>query len=139
MNEKIILATNCYKYYLSNVTHEQAHREYEKLKQELLCIGLPVSGSIQKLFARCGSTGCPCATDDFKRHGPYLRWHHRKGIRQCTVGIEENILPMIEQGINNRYKIERLVGKMLTIGDSVAESLSDNKKNHDGNSKKIKS
>jgi hypothetical protein len=137
MNENIILATASCKYYIGNMNHEQTLREYEKLKQELLYIGLPVSGSIQKLFARCGSMGCPCATDDSKRHGPYLRWHHRKGTRQCTAGIEENILPMIEQGINNRDKIEGLVDKMLTLGDTIAETLSD-KKNHGGNSKKTK-
>jgi hypothetical protein len=120
------------------MNHEQVLREHEKIKQELRRIGLPISGSIQKLFARCGSMGCPCATDDSKRHGPYLRWHHRKGTHQCTAGIEENILPMIEQGINNRDKIERLFDKMLSLGDRFAESLSDNKKNHAGNSKKTK-
>ena len=121
------------------MTHDQALKEYQKLQQELLCIGLPVSGTIQKLFARCGSTGCPCATDDAKRHGPYMRWHRRKGTRQCTVGIEETILTMVEQGINNRDEIEGIVHKMLTIGDTLVETLSVDKKNSATNSQKTKS
>lgn len=112
------------------------NEEYVALKKQLLSIGLPIPGTIHELYARCGSETCPCANDKTKRHGPYPRWHYRKCGRQCTVGIDCQIEKLIEQGIKNREKFEKLFEKILEIGAKYAEDLLVKKKSTIGNSKK---
>ncbi len=119
------------------MNYKELKREYDSLKKSILEIGLPIPGTVHKLYARCGAKTCPCANDDSKRHGPYYRWHYRKGNRQCTVGIEKEKLEILFNAINNREKLEKLLDKMMKIGiqyieneldSSVQKSTTDNSK-----------
>jgi hypothetical protein len=110
--------------------------EYEALKRELLSVGLPIPGTLHELYARCGSKTCPCFTDNAKRHGPYIRWHHKTNGRQYAVGIDEKVQPLIEGGIKNREKLENLFKKMMVVGATYAEYSVSTKKTLNGYSKK---
>jgi hypothetical protein len=98
--------------------------DYTDLKRKMLEIGIPIPGTIHALYARCGSPTCPCATDNLKRHGPYYRWHYRKGNRCIAQGIKEEDLMLFKEWIENRKKIYKIVDKILKIGARQAASYS---------------
>ena len=102
--------------------------EYEELQERIKEIGLPIPGTIHELYSRCGSPTCPCAVDDTKRHGPYLRWHHKIRGHQYALGITEEMTPVIKRGIVNREKLEKLVNDMLEIGAEHIKNFSVKKK-----------
>jgi hypothetical protein len=104
------------------VTRKRVKAIFKELKQQVLAVGLPIPGTIHELYARCGSPTCPCATDDLKRHGPYLRWHYKISGHQYAISMSEEIKGIIEDGIKNREKLEHLFDEMLKIG---AEDVND--------------
>jgi hypothetical protein len=118
---------------------KETQKEFCDLVQKLYSIGLPVPGTIQKLYARCGSKTCPCYTDNSRRHGPYLRWHYlNKDNRQCAIGIDEKTLAFIEEGIKNREAIENILEKILALGAAAAHTFLVNCKSTPVNTKKLK-
>jgi hypothetical protein len=110
--------------------------EYEKLKKNLLEIGMAIPGTIHALYALCGSEHCECAKDKNKRHGPYYRWHYRVNGRQISIGISEQVVNQFEKWINNREELEQLMQKMLDMGAINAEKLISEDKLNPGKLKK---
>jgi hypothetical protein len=100
---------------------EELNLELQSIKKAILDNGIPIPGTIHKLYARCGSKTCPCANDDSKRHGPYYRWHYRMGNRQCTIGIDIKNIETIQNAINNREKLEALIEKLFSTGIQYIE------------------
>lgn len=117
-------------------SYDPAKIRFKELQKRMLAIELPIPGTIHELYARCGSPTCPCATDDTKRHGPYLRWHHKIHGRQYAIGISEETKTVIEAGIKNREKFEGLLEEMLKIGAEDAKLRNVNFKSASENLKK---
>jgi hypothetical protein len=138
MNMNIIFVIIYYKYYIPNMkaSRDPTKIRFEELQKRMSAIDLPIPGTIHELYARCGSPNCPCATDDTKRHGPYLRWHHKIRGRQYAIGISEETKTVIEAGIKNREKIEGLFEAMLEIGADDAKLRNVNFKSASENRKK---
>lgn len=105
------------------ITAPEQSPQFLALKQQLLQVGLAIPGTIHALYARCGSNTCPCATDKTKRHGPYYRWYRRARGRLIAQGILPEDLPIFEQWMENREKIEQIVEQILKIGADYAETL----------------
>lgn len=118
---------------------EELNLELQSIKKAILENGVPIPGTIHKLYARCGAKTCPCANDDSKRHGPYYRWHYRMGNRQRTIGIDKEHIETIQNAINNREKLEALIEKLLSIGIQYIESELDPSLNMSNKDKSKKS
>lgn len=118
---------------------EKLNLELQTIKKAILENGVPIPGTIHKLYARCGAKTCPCANDDSKRHGPYYRWHYRMGNRQRTIGIDEEHIEIIQNAINNREKLEALIEKLLSTGIQYIKSELDPSLNMSNRNKSKKS
>lgn len=111
---------------------EAIEKQYDKLKKELLGIGIPIPGTIHKSFRSCGKKGCRCQESKELRHGPYYVWYGLKNNKQTTKSIKAENIFMYQKWIKNRENIEDIVKKMLDLGIQYMNL----KKNDKFNSKK---
>lgn len=99
---------------------------YKKLKKCAHDLGIVIPGTLRTIYQRCGKPNCRCATGKSEdKHGPYLLWDKRKradGVLSST-SINPNHKKLLQEGINNRRKLEKLVREMLKIGEKYAANL----------------
>lgn len=60
----------------------------ERLVREFASMQPFCRGRLHEVYKKCGKPGCPCATDDARRHGPYYSWVRPDG-KQRTLRPEE--------------------------------------------------
>jgi len=107
-------------------------RQVEELKKQLLSIGIPIPGTIQKSYRKCGKQGCRCQLSEEYRHGPYYVWYHRKNKKLITQSIAREDVKHFEQWIENREMFEAILKKILELAAKYPVAL----KNEKNNSKK---
>ncbi len=104
-----------------------------KLKQELFDIGIPIPGSIQIVYRRCGKKNCWCQQSGSKGHGPYYIWYKREQRKLKTQLISAEDIQIYQEWIKNREAMEVLVKKIVELGALYAVDFNNTK----NNSKKV--
>ena len=93
------------------------------LKQQIAKLGMPIPGSIQTVYLRCGKKNCRCHQSDGQRHGPYYLWYRRKNGKLTTQSIAEEDLQSYRIWISNREELEGVVQKMIDLGADYASNF----------------
>jgi hypothetical protein len=93
------------------------------LKQQIAKLGMPIPGSIQTMYLRCGKKNCRCHQSDDQRHGPYYLWYRRKNGKLTTQSIAEEDLQSYRIWISNREELERVIQKMIDLGAAYASNF----------------
>ena len=102
---------------------KMAERKFNDLKQQLADAGMPIPGSIQTSYLRCGKKKCRCQQSDDNRHGPYYLWYRREKQKLKTQSIAEQDVQLYREWIRNRETIEMLVRKMVELGAQYATNI----------------
>ena len=111
---------------------ERLERQLNNLKKQIADLGLPIPGSIQTMYLRCGKKNCRCHQSEDQRHGPYYLWYRRVNGKTTTQSIAEEDVHLYRMWIGNRGKMEALVQQIVSIGADYAavfKSTPDKSKN----------
>jgi hypothetical protein len=123
------------KIYISTMDRKKIERELQKLKQEIINTGIPIPGSIQTSYRRCGKKNCRCQKPDDKGHGPYYVWYRREDKKLTTKSLAAENVSLYQEWIDNRETIEMVVKKIIILGANYAVAF----KKSEINSKKTDS
>jgi len=78
-------------------------------------------GSITLRWVRCGKPGCPCATDDDARHGPYPSLSMVVNGRKRTVHLHEEDSEIVSRQIEQYRKIRDSFDAWVEECEKVAD------------------
>jgi hypothetical protein len=95
-------------------------KQLQELKQQVVDLEMPIPGSIQIMFLRCGKKNCHCHQSDEFRHGPYYLWYRRIHGKMTTQSIAEEDVQSFKKWISNREILEKLVHEMISVGQNYA-------------------
>jgi hypothetical protein len=95
-------------------------KQLQEIKQQVTDLDMPIPGSIQTTYLRCGKKNCRCHQSDEFRHGPYHLWYRRIHGKMKTQSIAEEDVQSYRVWIGNREKLEMLVQKMIDVGATYA-------------------
>lgn len=100
-------------------------QKYEQLKQQLLELGIAIPGTIRKVYLRCGNRTCKCMTGDSSdRHGPYYLWDRKKKDGKLSSrSLGKADVPKLKEWVENRWKLEKLISRMLRLGMEIASKI----------------
>jgi hypothetical protein len=92
-------------------------KKFNELKKELAKTGFICTGSVFKVYQRCGKKSCSCATDKNALHGPYNRWTRKLKGKTISRTITDEQAEITRKYIENYRNLEKLLEKMkdLTI------------------------
>lgn len=99
---------------------ERLESQLNDLKKQITELGLPIPGSIQTMYLRCGKKNCRCHKAKDQRHGPYYLWYRRVNGKTTTQSIAEEDAPLYRMWIGNREKMDALVQKIVSMGADYA-------------------
>lgn len=105
------------------MTPENLEKQLFELKQQITQLGMPIQGSIQLAYLRCGKKNCRCHQSDDQRHGPYYLWYRRINGKLTTQSIEGEEVYKYRMWIQNREELELAVKKMIELGSDYAAAL----------------
>lgn len=103
---------------------EKNDPRYQRIKAQLLSIGLAIPGSIRETYLQCGKEWCACAAKGGPLHGPYYFWNRKVNGKLTSKSIPKANLGQFKTWIGNRAKIEALLTQLLEIGQEIAASQS---------------
>lgn len=95
-------------------------QDYAQLRAELAASGYLLQGSVTERRIPCGKVGCACTTDVSAWHGPYIQWSRRKGGRTASTYLTQEQAALCRQWIENNRKLQKIVGRMLTLSLRIA-------------------
>ncbi len=95
----------------------------QRIKGNLLSIGLAIPGTIRETYLQCGKKECACATKGGSPHGPYYFWNRKVKGKLTSKSISEGNLRLYHRWISNRQHIEELLQQLLEIGQEIAAEL----------------
>lgn len=81
------------------------------------------NGSISKRFLTCGKPSCPCHRDTKAKHGPYYYWTTKKAGKTVSKLLTEQQAGILQQWINNRRELERILDDMQKLSQEAYESM----------------
>lgn len=97
---------------------------YKKLKKRLQVLGLVIPGRLRTTYQRCGTANCKCKTGRLEdRHGPYIFWDKKLSRGLSSTSIKPKLKKHIQQGIQNRKILKKIVAAMLKLGEEYAKNL----------------
>jgi len=103
---------------------EAKQARYKKIKMRISNLGMAIPGTIRTIYQRCGKSNCSCSSGQISdRHGPYIFWDRKRKGSLSSVSLSADHKKLIQEGIANRKKLEKLVREMLKIGEEYATSL----------------
>ncbi|MBN2257241.1 MAG: hypothetical protein JW704_05395 [Anaerolineaceae bacterium] len=120
MATKYSLQHSVVKNYFITMNAERLEKQLLDLKKQISDLGIPIPGSIQTMYLRCGKKNCRCHQAEDLRHGPYYLWYRRINGKTTTQSIAEKDVHLYRTWIDNRNKMEALVQKMVSLGADYA-------------------
>lgn len=101
----------------SSIKNKQ--KEYDRMKTEILKIGLVKKGSINKRWYSCSASNCKCKKGKKFHHGPYywLTWKEKN--RTKTILLSEELLSEIESYKENYIKLKKIIKTMESISEQI--------------------
>lgn len=99
---------------------EKLEKQFLELKEQVTRMGMPINGSIQVAFLRCGKKNCHCQQPGAQKHGPYNLWYRREHGKLRTQSIDKEDLETYQTWISNREKLYAVVKKMEELGSAYA-------------------
>jgi len=110
-------------------------KKYNELKNELTKIGFICTGSVFKVYQKCGNKSCSCATDKNALHGPYNRWTRKVNGKTISRTITDEQVKITREYIENYRKLNKLLAKMKDLTTKYIE-VHKNQKSKKKNTKK---
>lgn len=96
-------------------------KNFNELKKELTKIGFICTGSVFKVYQKCGNKSCSCATDKNALHGPYNRWTWKIKGKTISRTITDEQAEITREYIENYRKLEKLLEKMKYLTTQYIE------------------
>ncbi len=96
-------------------------KNFNELKKELAKIGFICTGSVFKVYQRCGNKSCSCATDKNALHGPYNRWTRKIKGKTISRTITDEQAEITRKYIENYRNLEKLLEKMKDLTTQYIE------------------
>jgi hypothetical protein len=108
------------KIYFITMNSESLEKQLHDLKKQIDDLGMPIPGSIQTMYLRCGKKNCRCHQTEDQRHGPYYLWYRRINGKTTTQSIAKEDVQSYRMWIGNKEKLDALVQKMINLGADFA-------------------
>jgi hypothetical protein len=96
---------------------------FDALKQAILELDFFLRGNLVKVWVRCGSERCACATDPDRRHGPYVQWTRKVKGKTVSVRVRPEQLARYEQWIASARRLDSLIDEMQRLSLAAAEQI----------------
>jgi hypothetical protein len=104
-------------------TLERYRSQYRGLTARLAQIGFIWGGSVQTQWLRCGKSGCACAGDPARRHGPYVYWTTKQQGRTVTRLLHPPEAEILSEWVNNRREVDRTLRSMKALSQRALKVL----------------
>lgn len=102
---------------------EDCRVELRRLTAELADTGFISPGSLVRRYTRCNKPGCRCQGDPPRPHGPYWQWTRAVGGKTLTRRVTEDQVPLYQEWIANRRRLQGLIADIQEISGQAAEIL----------------
>jgi len=89
--------------------------ECERLKQQLVTLGLVRPGSLVRRYMPCGKPGCRCMAQPPILHGPYYQWTYRLRGKTITKRLNPAQAAQCEVWIRNYRKLRTLSRRIVRL------------------------
>src|ERR1700692_759921 len=77
-----------------NASLERQTRRFLELRRDLQQIECFCKGTVLKRMMKCGKTGCACASDAARRHGPYFELTCKANGKTVNVKLSPEAVPL---------------------------------------------
>ena len=79
------------------------------------------AGTIRAVKLKCGRANCRCRSgNDEDKHGPYYFWNRKVKGKMTSSSIPPDKVSQVKKWIQNRHRLEKLIGRLLTQGHREA-------------------
>jgi hypothetical protein len=97
-------------------SRQQIQAEIEKLKAELLQIGLMRPGSLSQQYTACHKPGCKCV-DPVRpqKHGPFYKLNYTHGGKSSTQFIRPQFVEEVRRQLATYQKFQSLTQKWVAL------------------------
>ncbi len=110
---------------------QKLKQELEKIKKEIVSIGLVKKGSITRTYQSCRNPNCRCNKDPRFRHGPYYLLTTKEKARTRTFSVPQGMLSEVGSYMDNYNLLISKVKMLEGISEKIIKlRITDYRKRH---------
>ena len=96
-------------------------REIERLKRQILRIGVLRPGNLSQQYNVCGKANCSCKADPPVKHGPYYQLSYSRKGKSSTRFIQKHHVATIQKELKNYAKLRELVDRWISASMQISD------------------
>jgi len=103
-------------------TQDEIEEKYRSLKKKIDELKFISTGSVMKVFIKCGKPSCICHRDKTKRHGPYNIWTRKVDSKTVTRTLNDEQTKLVKKCVGNMREFEEISRQMKVLSVQYIEN-----------------